>query len=698
MRKRSMSMFSPRGDNRLSKKFEGIQSDQENRSDSEDEDEQENNVMLSPTKSVLDEPEDTNLADWGKSDYDQLLDKLKAALPKKEQHSYKSTLQGIDWSKVSIAGRSTKEIQNTTNALVAKVRKYRTLAEILGDIPELVTKLLTVNKPKPPLSAYNMFMKDFKEQNEHIKGTDVFRQGAIEFKALSEKKRKRYDEAAERAKVKYKKSLEQYYIDNPELAPKPKDKTSRKGKSSSKELVKTPFNLFYQSRRETSDNITIQQARKEWEELAFKKKLKYIQQSFEAESSDDASRKKLLNKKEQQMLETFHGKPEFMGRSAFEYFKRKMRPTVENMTPQGRERRLIDMYKELSEKAVLDLKREYLDAREKYVKKYQAYIEKLPEDKRQAEIDVLMSLTQKNKKKRKPDDPTVADPQDEETGYPESAEDDPPTAESTTIAKKSKKKSEPIDESDTVTKKAKKKQIPEPEETIVPKKSKKKHATPPPESDEDDEDEEDRAPSPTKKSKLMGPPLSPVKANKKSNQDQNNTGTDSDASTSSDKQTGKGSKKKRQPEPFVDPEPVRSAKNGKNVAKEHPTVVKEEHKGTVKEEPKSKGPPEKPPNDPEEFYRQRIYKGKVGRHKESYSNLSTAKKHEIAEQMKAAQKKYLVEFESFLKALPRDQIRKYIQNANNQQKSRPQEAASSSEEEESESGSGEEESDDESDE
>lgn len=101
----------------------------------------------------------------------------------------------------------------------------------------------------------------------------------------------------------------------------------------------------------------------------------------------------------------------------------------------------------------------------------------------------------------------------------------------------------------------------------------------------------------------------------------------------------------------------------------------------------------------EEFYRQRVYKGKVGKHKESFASLSAAKKRDIKEQMALAQKAYIEEFELFLKSMPKDQIRVYIQKVN---KMKAAAAAREAEEEEEEgstetgsSGSSDEEDDDE---
>lgn len=206
---------------------------------------------------------------------------------------------------------------------------------------------------------------------------------------------------------------------------------------SKKNLVKTPFNLFYQSRVGLSSNIALQQARKEWDQLPFKKKVKYIRESFEAE---DVTK---LNKVEKEMLDRYHGKPEYIGRNPYDYFSRKLRKKyeVKNVVGTERERLIIQEYKDLSQEEVLSLKQEYATARENYIVQYQDYITKLPEEKRQAEIEFVQSLVEKGRKEKgtKKSSTEVKIPKTEDR-CSESAEEDPPTAESTTISKPPKEK------------------------------------------------------------------------------------------------------------------------------------------------------------------------------------------------------------------------------------------------------------------
>lgn len=626
-----MSVYQPRDDNRLSKKFEGIVSDGEPQSDSEEED-------VNETK------EEGTIESWTKADYDLLVEKLREALPKKDVKKAKSTLQHINWDDIQIRQHGPEEVRRVALSLVAKVRTFRTLGEMLNDVPEVVNKLLSVDKPKAPLTAYAMFMKEYIPQCSSTK--EAFQTASKAFQELSAKKKKKYEDAAAQSKTEYQQKLAQFYEEHPELVPAPKlTKSGRAVRPQShnktqlkRERTRTPFNLFYESRLEAVPAITLQACRQEWEELAVKDKLPFIRQSFE--TRDDT---KLLTKKEQEMLAKFQGKPEFVGRNAFDYFRRQNRSKYEDLTGKEREQKLSNDYKLLSERQQLDLKVAFLAARDEYIAQYQKYIKELPEDKQKAEIEYLQSVSSGKK-----DKPRKEKKSKEDERYPGSADEDPPVAESTTIKKPSKDK------------KSSKKKNPE--------------ATPPREEDEDFEDKPSM-PSPTKRSR-MDPPPSPKKASnastpkadekKKKSKQQLETSSGDESSSSQ-----KNGRKRHTVEPEEDEDdeeeqepkrPVKVEETGKKSKKKAKKDQEEEKEVTMPE-------PERPPTVLEEFYRQRVYKGKVGKHKESFANLSAAKKREIADQLKAAQKQYIVDFERFLKSLPKDQIKEYIKKVNSKRPS-----------------------------
>uniref|UniRef100_A0A8D8AE75 Nucleolar transcription factor 1 n=1 Tax=Culex pipiens TaxID=7175 RepID=A0A8D8AE75_CULPI len=672
MRQRSMSVYQPRDDNRLSKKFEGVVSDVEGQSDSEEEEED-----------ITEAKDEGTVEAWTKADYDLLIEKLRGVLPKKDTKKAKSTLQHINWEEIQIRQHSSEEVRRVALSLVAKVRTYRTLGELLNDVPEVVDKVLSADKPKAPLTAYSVFMREYIPQCSNVK--DAFRTGSKTFQELSAKKKKKYEDAAAQLKAEYQEKLAKYYEDHPDMVPVPKAKKSSRsagrpkgaGSTSKAQLKRgrnrTPFNLFYESRLEEVPVITLQQCRQEWEELAVKDKLPFIRKSFE--SAEDT---KLLNKKEQELFAISCGKPAFIGRTAYDYFQRQNRSKYDDLAPKERKQKLDNEYKQMSERQKLDLKVAFLAAKDNYVLAYQNYIKELPEAKQKVEIEYLKSISSGSAGKKDKTLPTKKTKEDDH--YPGSTDEDPPVAESTTI----KKKQNPT------------------------KKKPAAAAVPPPVEESEDEDEEPVTrppmPSPTKRSRMEPPPRgSPSKAvpepkaktKAKKQLEQRFEASSGDDSSASQRN---GRKRHKEVEAQVEEEEQQQREEVAEVA----DSGKKSKKKAKKDEEKPKVPmrePERPPTVLEEFYRQRVYKGKVGKHKESFASLSAARKRDIKEQMALAQKAYIEEFELFLKSMPKDQIRVYIQKVN---KMKAAAAAREAEEEEEEgstetgsSGSSDEEDDDE---
>ncbi|XP_058463333.1 nucleolar transcription factor 1-like [Malaya genurostris] len=655
LRKRSMSVFVPKHDNRLSKRFEGVASDNERHSDSEIDEDDDNLHTSIDEKSHELEP-----IDWTKADYDMLLEKLRSALPKKDIRKFDRTLQSINWEEIIIPNHSSEEVKKVTESLIDKVRRFRTLSEMLNDVPDIINKLLSAGKPKIPPHAYALYMKDnlarYRSSNMDMK--NIFKIVSQEFQELSDKNKRKYEECAKRLKNEYKAKLLQYYEDHPEMKPLRKVKK--------KEPTKTPFNLFFHSRRETIE-ISLVQARKEWEALPIKKKLKYIRESFASENAG-----KLLNKKEQEMLDRDHGKPEFVGRNAFELFARKQRtqPDMLLLTGKERELKIRKDYKELTKQEKDELKVEYTTAREKYITQYRKYIEKLPVEKREAEIEHIRSLTEikrKEKPEKKKEDKKANNSGKVLELYPGSGDFDQPVAESTTIKKaKTKKSSTKVTEIERQS----------PSKTVLSEKPKKNKTDS--SSDETSKQltkkelkpgsSQMKRASPQKMAELSS------KKSKSSTEYKDSSEVESTVSVSiAVSKKGSSSNKPSDAAPVF----VSATKNG-SVIKDQKrrssentqslVEIKKPKKSIKKEKPEESKPtkvplpePERPPGNPEEFYRQRIYKGKVGKHRESYANLSAAKKLEISEQMKAAQQQYIIDLENYLKSMPPTEIQRYIQ-------------------------------------
>lgn len=626
-----MSVFVARENNRLSKKFEGVASDNEAPSDSENE-ELATEIHLEETKAEID---DDLSDDWSRHEYEVLVAQLKGTLPKKDLRKWKTSLEAVDWSSIKVGKRPTEEVERVAKEVIGKVRRFRVLSEMLEEVPDVVSKKLCATRPKPPLTAYSLFVKEklpqLREEHKDLKVQQIFKLIPEQYKALSAKKRRRYESDAAKKKEEYHVQLAKFYEEHPDLSPK-------KGYKPKKEPLKTPFHLFYQERREISSNISFQQARKEWEELPVKDKVVFIQRSFEVQGNTDL---KLVNKKEMEWLGQSLGKPEFCGRNSYEYYRRKMKAH----SGKEHEAKIREGYKNLTEQEQEALKEEYQVARAKFVNQYREYIKKLPKEKQQAEIDFLLTISEKKTAAAKKVKSEKANAAMDEDHYLDSPEE-PPAAESTTIKKK----------------------VPAKMSTKVAA-IKKEHK-----SDNSDADSVDHAPPSTKKptrtATAPSTPVASVASPSKRKQTLSVTKTEPHPSASS---SDEDEEEVRSPAKRPAASPVKNGKKRTSSEDQSPAVATKKTK--VKKEPEQQATkstpkePEKPPRDPEEFYRQRIYKGKVGKHKESYANLSSAKKREIVEQLKAAQKQYIVDFELFLKSLPKEEIRKYIQQrAKEQQK------------------------------
>lgn len=659
-----MSVFVPRDNNRLSRKFEGVASDNEQNSESENED-LETQIHIEDTKLALEGNELST--DWTKVEYEELVAKIKEIIPKKDIRKWKTTLDAIDWNKVVVGKRSPDEVERVAKEVIGKTRRFRILSEMLDEVPEVVTKLINAERPKAPLTAYSLFVKErlplLRKEHEDLKVHQLFKLIPEQYKALSTKKRRRYETEAARLKEEYHAQMKKFFSEHPDLSPE-------KGWKPRKAALKTPFHLFVLERRKVSSNISFQQARKEWELLSVKDKVVYIQRSFE-EQGDTAL--KLVNKKEMEMLGQSLGKPEYCGRNVYEFFRRKMKKCFA-----GKEHdvKIRADYKNLNAQQLEALKEEYQQARVAFVNQYREYIKKLPKDKQQAEIDFLTTISEK-KTKIKAEIPTAEDPY---LGAPE--DQDPPAAESTTIkkrptAKSSKaaaiKKEGKTDHSDG--------------ELFEPSPSSKKK---PAKSVSTPTQVTASVASPTKRKQQ--PSVAKTQPNPPTSKSSDEEDDEIELSPSNNKvalfatpDAGKNGKKRKSPE---DLEVV-----SKKAKKPHVKNEPEKTTTTASMKPSVPVEPEKPPKEPEEFYRQRIYKGKLGKHKESYEKLSSAKKREIAEQLRAVQKQYIVDFEVYLKSLPKDQIKRYIQQQVSARKRRESEESDDDEEDDDDESSSEDEED-----
>uniref|UniRef100_A0A182P898 HMG box domain-containing protein n=1 Tax=Anopheles epiroticus TaxID=199890 RepID=A0A182P898_9DIPT len=608
----------------MSKKIEGVPSDHEDESESEEENEE--------------LPQNAVSGDWAAADYGKLVEQLRAVLPRKDSKKPQNTLSKIPWDKVAFEGHTAEDVKATTVALVAKIRKYRTLTEMLEDIVETVTKINSAGKPKQSPSAYNLFTKDkfpiLKAKFPEATSAELLKMVSQEFSILSERKKHKYETLAATLKEKYKQ-----HRDNPNAVPVDKKEKKKKSARTPKAKAITPYGLFREEKRQEMEEITNVALRKLWDDLDMKKKLKYIQQAFQSQSDNI---KLKLTKGEQSMLEVASGKPESIPRTTAEYYlKHYAEPAPMYSLNEWRKIRLQE-YKALPKVRKLQLEIEYRQAKQDYVVKYQEYITNIKDEAaKHAEIELLRSfITSKlDKEERRHLDDRPFHTLVESMALPPS--ESVPIAESTTLFIEPPKK----------TKKSSKKAAAEAVEKEVaspiakPIKSILKGSPASKRLLQEEPNAVEAAPSPSKKKK---------KASR----------TESESDSNSER---------RDKKPIVVPEVVAT-----------PTK-KDSSKAGSKENGTPKPAPQRPPATMLEYYQKYHYLGKKEKCKESFKNLSALKKQQIKDEMRAAQDAYLKQLQKFLKKVPQENVVQQLKALKKAEKrySRMKEDETSDEEEES---------------
>lgn len=575
----------------MSKKFEGVPSDNEAENESAEENDEEQQEHVD--------------SDWTAADYISLMEHLRLVVPRKDIKKPTTTLRRIDWERVAFDGRTADEVKACTLNLIAKLRKHRSLREMIEDIPKLVEKSETTRKPKNPLSAYNFFTKlkfsQFKEKHSELPTHALLKLVYHEFTNLPEKKKQKYIRMAKEAKEEHTRQMEQYYRDNPEV--------SKKKQKGTKKQSYTPFALFRREVANASEDIT--EIRTRWNTLQVKDKLKYIQQAFHAQTADGIPDNKVkLTKEEMLLMEYSKGKPLPIAKSTSEYYLKNYAEAPDPGTSlvEWRKQNLME-YKNLPKVRKLELEIEYRQRKQDYVSSYEKYIESMTDKKaQQAEIDQLKSFIQK--KLDKDDRQQLPDDSRPYKSLLNSSQTENeimclPIAESTVLvsAKKSKKAAPP--------------KAPV-ADANPPKKPLKSILKSPAKA---------TAEAPT----FVAPAVPPKSKRKHSSMSEND----------SDSNSEKRSKSLIVPVPIVEP----ALNTSKRTGDDADYMSKE---------------PVRPPSKILDYYKTNHYLGKDENCAESFKKLSSTRKEALRLEMRAAQQKYFRDLQKFLKIVPQSKIRKYI--------------------------------------
>ncbi|RWS29705.1 nucleolar transcription factor 1-A-like isoform X2 [Leptotrombidium deliense] len=378
------------------------------------------------------EPEESALAvvsiddivdqEWTTEDLQVLIEAVEHQCPRVDKTKYTSRVAKINWEEVKFKDFTAEECKEKFSQILERLRKFRTLSELIVDAKEWSKKPWTsYNKkhdrhpdlPKKPLTPYLRFYveksKALRSKNPTFSMADVTREAASKFKALSEKKRKKYNDDYEREMEEWRQKMAEFREQHPNV-PVSKSSSSKDAPIGPAK-AKTPFDFFKLKKLKNAEEGTSKQLyiqlRKEWQELSSKKKCKFIEKSLKDERRYKAeceeykkdhptfspSTKSSISKNELEMLKIKNGKPEKPPNSGYGLFSRTMLKEVKDVPSKEKMSEIAKRWKSLPESVKQEYNFNAAKMTAKYVEKFQKYLDSIPEELRDQEMcDTRMKL------------------------------------------------------------------------------------------------------------------------------------------------------------------------------------------------------------------------------------------------------------------------------------------------------------------
>ncbi|BFZ11146.1 hypothetical protein BsWGS_14185 [Bradybaena similaris] len=346
--------------------------------------------------------------------------------------SYKTVESSLKWENIQVDGKSAEECKAMYQKLIGKVRRYRTMQEIIADALVHVDdpgKLAFEypDMPKKPPTVFSLFVMKRSKKFPDVKGTKRMTVFANDWNELSDAKKEKFKKKYLKLKRKYEEELEIFRQNHPDCPLPGTNSTSRPNPP-------LPSKLFIESRiekakskhPELSNAEIVKILMNKYKELSDKKKLKWIKRAMRcrqtyqdqvdvylAHNPKPTMKPAVLHlsKEEERIWHSSRGKPvPAPPKNLFSYFCNTKRDTLLHLGISEQSRELASLYHKLTEEEVSDLTKAFKKEVEEYVQAYNHYYNSLPEEEKSEEkapeealaaYHKILQDDQRKKKKKK---------------------------------------------------------------------------------------------------------------------------------------------------------------------------------------------------------------------------------------------------------------------------------------------------------
>ncbi|XP_015792052.1 nucleolar transcription factor 1-A [Tetranychus urticae] len=361
---------------------------------------------------------------WPSEDIQLLIENIHKCLPKNDTAKYSTTAKKLSWDDIKFKDYSADECKSQWDLVLTRIRRYRTLSEVLGDARDwaknpynnasLNKKTRHPDLPKKPLTP---FLRYFTEKRERFAKknpnstsvVDMAKALAAQYRDLSEKKKAKYKTAFDREYEEYKRKMEEFKKLHPEIEINPHNKKEPTQAYPGPVRPKTPFQIF--CRKKTAEKIdskevedgefskkdNLEQMRKAWHDLSDKKRLKWIKKSLadekryieelsefkKANPDYEPPVIKVLNKMEKDLKQRYDGKPERPPSSGYALFSKVELKGIKDCPAKEKMTLIAHKWKELSQDEKNRYNQEACKKQREYSDKMETYLASLPEDEKE---------------------------------------------------------------------------------------------------------------------------------------------------------------------------------------------------------------------------------------------------------------------------------------------------------------------------
>ena len=300
------------------------------------------------------------------------------------------------------------------------MRRYRTLTDMVSDARVWLKapwqtynnsrKVKHPDLPKKPLTPFFRYFMEKREKmgksNPGASVTDLAKLLSTKFAALNDRKKQKYKDSYDKEYGEYKLKIETFKKEHPEVefGAMNKAQSSHGHAQEGPPKPKTPVQLFMEEKTKKipangdERKEAMERIKQSWSQLSEGKRIKWIRRSLldkqrydeqlleylrEHPSFEPIKSKSVLTKNEKELKDKFDGKPERPPNSGYSLFSKILLKELKDIPSKEKMVVIAKRWKELSDTKRQGYNRESQKANTKYIEKFNAYLNSLPETERE---------------------------------------------------------------------------------------------------------------------------------------------------------------------------------------------------------------------------------------------------------------------------------------------------------------------------